>query len=403
MNWPFFLCLLSICSRGGLEMIVPKSLAYAISILGFFGFLLWFYIDGKAMLKIRIPVFLVSLVVMLASLLSLLSAQINGLESIYSIFIVYPIVIVGSFLIFYSVTPTYISRPGVEMAVTCLIIILFVMAMLQQFKIIDLPGATPAYGIPGDLARPSSLTGSYLHYPLVMVLLGVFLQSLKQKTSLVAILAFSSVFVAFSRSGMMLVATHCLLIFLYGVFNDTLRFRVRSIMISLITIVVVLFISIWTGFAQVLFSRIISSFDVQGIGNGDRIAAWEHGLRVISESNLLFGSNFGMATNLTSNLVGAHSYVVESSFLQSLINFGIFGTLAFIAMFVFMALSLREIYMKLFFISVFLQSMIYQSTEVLPFILGLMLLSSLPNMVERPFSVRPTSSGFGPSGESKCL
>lgn len=45
-----------------------------------------------------------------------------------------------------------------------------------------------------NLNRPSSLTGSYLHYPLLMVVLGCFLYSVRGKLTFPAVLAFGSVF-----------------------------------------------------------------------------------------------------------------------------------------------------------------------------------------------------------------
>ena len=128
---------------------------------------------------------------------------------------------------------------------------------------------------------------------------------------------------------------------------------------------------------ELFWERLSSSFDEKGVGNDERINAWRHGVEVFSDSELWFGSNFGGATNLTSNLIGVESYVVESGVIQNLINFGIVGTLVFFLFFAYMYFYSRERIFRFFLLAFFFQSFVYQSTEVLPFILGVLFLRSI--------------------------
>lgn len=377
MNWALFFALLSICSRGGFEIVMPKPVAYLASLLGFYVGVLWFYLGNRMVFRARLPVLFLSLVFIFTSFISLFITFIDTTDLIYAVYIVYPIVITFSFFVFYSVRCEGMVLREIERSITVLILVLFSLATLQEFKLIDLPGATPAYGIPGNLVRPSSITGSYLHYPLIMVMLGVFLQVLKQRLSLVTLVAFASVFLAFSRSGMMLVLSHVALLMAHVLFTGRLRLSHKRLIYALLMLVAATVVLIMTGLVDILWARATSALDTQGIGNDDRIAAWTYGINVISDSNLLFGSNFGKATNLTANLTGAESYVVESGILQNMINFGFVGSLVFFGLFAYMYQVSSERYFRFFLIAMLLQSLVYQSTEVLPFILGVMFLRSL--------------------------
>ncbi len=356
---------------------MPKPLAYLASLLGFYVGVLCFYLGNGITFRARMPVLFLSLAFIFTSFISLSITLSSTPDLLYAVYVVYPVAIAFSFFVFYSVRCEGLVLREIERSIAVLILLLFILATLQEFRLIDLPGATPAYGIPGNLARPSSITGSYLHYPLIMVMLGVFLQVLKQRLSFVTLIAFASVFLAFSRSGMMLVLAYIALMMAHVLLTGRLRLSYRRLIYALLMLVVVVVILIITGLADILWARAVSALDTQGIGNDDRIAAWAFGMKVISESNLLFGSNFGMATNLTANLAGAKSYVVESSVLQNMVNFGFVGSLVFFGFFIYMYQISPERYFKFFLVSVLLQSLVYQSTEVLPFILGVMFLRSL--------------------------
>lgn len=329
MNYPLFFALLSICSRGLAECFLPKSLAYLFSLAGFLGGGVLFYCNCRPVLLFKPGVLLISTAFIISAICSLLFTLMGGADPAYAYYLVYPVAISSCFLIFYSIRLANVDLKRIEKSVSVLVLLLFVVATVQEFKFIDLPGATPAYGLPVDLARPSSLTGSYLHYPLIMVMLGVFIQALNQRLTFFSLLAFASVFLAFSRSGMMLVIVHFAFLLIHRFLSDSFRFTLKSVLVSFMVFFAFSGLLLISGFLELFWERFSSSFDEEGVGNDERINAWRHGLEVFSDSELWFGSNFGRATNLTSNLIGVESYVVESGVVQNLINFGIVGTLVF--------------------------------------------------------------------------
>ncbi|CAK9888114.1 MULTISPECIES: O-antigen ligase family protein [Pseudomonas] len=386
MNYSLFFALLSICSRGLAECFLPKSLSYLASLGSFFFFVICFYASCRPVLVLRPAAIIISIAFVISSIASLLFTLADGADSAYGFYLAYPIAISFFFLMFYSIKVKSVDLRKVERAVSALVLVLFVMATLQEFKVIDLPGATPAYGLPVDLARPSSLTGSYLHYPLIMVMLGVFLQAINQRVTFVSLIAFSSVFLAFSRSGMMLVFAHFSFLIVYNILTNGFRFSLKGLLVFYFSLLTGIVAMVASGFLELFIERISSSFDQQGVGNDDRIEAWRHGLEVFSSGDWWFGNNFGIATNLTANLVGADSYVVESAVLQNLINFGIVGSIIFFCFFGYMYFFSKERVFRFFLLAFIFQSLVYQSTEVLPFILGVLFLRSLD--IQRPASFR---------------
>lgn len=377
MNYPLFFALLSICSRGLAECFLPKSLAYLFSLAGFFLGGVLFYCSCRPVLLFKPKVLLISTAFIISAICSLLFTLAGGADPAYAYYLVYPVAISSSFLVFYSLRLANVDLKRVEKSVSVLVLLLFVVATVQEFKFIDLPGATPAYGLPVDLARPSSLTGSYLHYPLVMVMFGIFIQALNQRLTLFSLLAFASVFLAFSRSGMILVILHFTFLLAYKFLSESFRFSLKGVLVSFMGFFVFSGLLLISGFLELFWERLSSSFDEKGVGNDERINAWRHGVEVFSDSELWFGSNFGGATNLTSNLIGVESYVVESGVIQNLINFGIVGTLVFFLFFAYMYFYSRERIFRFFLLAFFFQSFVYQSTEVLPFILGVLFLRSI--------------------------
>lgn len=389
MYYSFFFAILFLFSRGGLEVFLDKKIAYMLSFLCFFVFLLIFAFKVKSRFKIKKSVLVLSFSFIVSSFFSVLFSYLNGIEVIYFSYMVYPLFISLFFLFCMCFDFRFVVKDKLFFSISLIVYVLFFMALMQQIKIIELPGSTPLYDFPLNLNRPSSLTGSYLHYPLLMVVLGCFLYSVRGKLTFPAVLAFGSVFVAFSRSGMMLVT----LIFFFQFVRQFLVVRfaldLKQYLKLMAFIVAFLFFSMY--FSDLLINmvqRFLSSFDAQGVGNDERIRAWLVGIKLAFDGNFIFGDKFGTVTNLTGNLFGSESTIVESGLLQNIINFGLIGTVIFYSFLIYIFIKVRLSLEKCFIIAFIFQSLIYQSTEVLPFITCVFLLVPLSLGVNRKSLVR---------------
>ena len=374
MYFSLFFALLFLVSRGLFELYVAKSMAYMISIIGFCLFLLPFYFKNIHLEKGLIERVYLVLFFLVCSLGSLLVSLSLGLNPVYSVYLIYPLVLSFTFLIAFSIVPESISRDKLSNSISLLIYILFLVALLQQLFLIDLPGVTYTFGV---LIRPSSLTGSYLHYPLIMALLAVILISLNRKLSFSSILALASSFIAFSRSGMMLVVLTTFFVVILYLFKGRVKVNFKSVFLFFSLVVPVFFLSFMMGWLDLILERMFSSVSTSSSGNEGRIEAWKIGFDIYTSTNLLIGEHFGTITNLTSNLTSAEANVVESGFIQNLINFGLLGTVAFYMLFIYIYLNALSVVERGFIIAFFAQSFVYQSIEVMPFIIGLIFLFSL--------------------------
>ncbi|MGV8844450.1 MAG: hypothetical protein ACOH2I_14790 [Pseudomonas sp.] len=260
-------------------------------------------------------------------------------------------------------------------SISLVAIILVGVATAQQFGLIDLPGATPLfYTFSILLERPSSLTGSYLHYPLVISLTGMILYALKGRVTLLSALCLASPFLVFSRSGMIFVMFVIVARILVAAYRNKFRKALYVYVAALMLITT--FALIYTNIYETIL-QVINSFGFSGLGNEGRFNAWARGLAIYSDTNLLLGEKFGEVTNLSSNLFDAKSTVVESGLLQNLINFGLLGTIAFYGIFLNNLTKHDSKITKLFVIAFLFQNLFYQSHEVVPFVFVLLLFLSV--------------------------
>ncbi|MCC4275241.1 O-antigen ligase family protein [Marinomonas communis] len=241
-------------------------------------------------------------------------------------------------------------------------------ASLEQLGLIVMPGSSYSeYGA----ARPASITGSYLHYPLIIVMISIFLYSWKKKVDFVVVVGFLAPFIAFSRSGMVLVVVSCFFIFFHGGGVKKMIFLLVAILFSCF------FFMVENPFSQ----RFMSIFDFSEAANNSRIYLWVQGIYQYANSPVFFGGYFGEVTNLTANFTESDPYVVESGVLQLLLNFGLLGLiLVFWMYFSFYPHVGRS--EKAFIIAFFIQSFVYQSIEVVPLILGLFLFLSVSRSIK---------------------
>ena len=354
-------------------MYVSKSTAYMISGIGFIFFLVPFYFNSsyfKAGIENRLT--LVALFLSF-SFMSFLGSITTYRDIVYGAYLIYPIAISAAFLFFYTVTPKQISKVKLHRSIASVALILFGFACLQQVGITKLPGETLTFT---DKIRPSSTTGSYLHYPLFMALLAAVLISIKKRVEFASMICLASVFIAFSRSGMMLVVLSFLFLAFYSFLKKRITFDKSEVILGF-CILVTLTLILYLGFFDLIIERMISSISLQSPGNDIRLEAWKRGLEIFASTNLLIGEHFGKVTNLTANLAEAESTVVESGFIQNLINFGLLGTIAFYSLFAYVYRDSTKIVEKCFMLAFFAQTFVYQSIEVFPYIIGLLFLFSL--------------------------
>lgn len=378
MYYSVLIAILGISSRGILQIFLGKTFAYISSIIVFYFFLFIFYKNlPKVKLSIKKEYILWGAGFLFVSIFSLLnSIVLEGEDNKYAIYIIYPIIISFSYVGFvYLFKNSSINRYKLYNSISTTIYILFVISVLEQLHLVEMPGESWTLGF---LIRPASFTGSYLHYPLVMFLLGAICYSLRRKFSISIILAYSSVFLAFSRSGMMLVCS--MLLFLFFKWSLLKRKKVGKLncFILFIFICILSIACIWfSDFIYDVFNRFGSSINLNSAGNVGRVDAWIKGIDMYSNSNLIIGQYFGAVTNLTHNLIDQKSIVVESSFLQCLLNFGLIGCALFYSIFVIAYKSTENKIYQTCIMAVFFQTFIYQSIEVMPFILIFLLSSSI--------------------------
>lgn len=368
-----FLALLFLFSRGLFEAFLDKSLAYIVSILGFALLYAIFLFRAKAKFRPRLRFILLALLFLVSSFISAFVTVYSGKDYVYLFYLIYPFSIC-CFLLFAFSFDFPVDLRKLHMVLSSLVVILLASAIAQQLQYLELPGATFTFG---HYVRPPSLTGSYLHYPLIMFLLGAIIHSIKNRLDIFSLLAFGGVFFAFSRSGMMLVIFYLIFIFWGWFLLGRLRVAAFDFYFFTITISVLLSIGWPIGLFELILQRMLSSLSSTSPGNDVRIEVWRYGWDIFVSGNIFFGENFGSKTNLMRNLTDLHAGVVESSFLQNLVNFGIIGTLIFYTIFLFLYRYSLSLKVKAFVFAFFCQSFVYQSIEVVPFIFGAFFLVSL--------------------------
>jgi hypothetical protein len=265
--------------------------------------------------------------------------------------------------------------------------ILGLVGLLQQLLIFpfELPGYTNLF----DVIRPPSLTGSYLHYPLIIaiaacncyvaVLAGMRLAMIPM--IFLAILTFAS----FSRSGMLI---------LFASFGLSMLFKrryfVRScgIIAGIFICIIIMGEQVDTGALSIL-DRVTSSVDIGSTGNDVRYGFWLTALDMLSPLNIFVGTYFGLVTNSAPDNIRAIYGIVESSPLQQILNIGFVGTIIYYHTFyrLIRGFPRRDHFSKFILAAAALQSLFYQSIEVIPFLVMIIntaiLSSSLQNEVSR--------------------
>ena len=375
MYLTLFLSILSVSSRGLFELFFDKGIAYLFSVGLFFLFYLAFILSQGARVVLGRWTLVICAFFMFSAACSALFSLVNGRDSVYTAYLIYPLSVVLVYVSFDAIRVDRLNLAKVYGAVAGAAAVLVSVAIAQQFGFISLPGATPLfYTFSTLLERPSSLTGSYLHYPLVIVLLGFVLYALKGRLTILSAICVAAPFYGFSRSGIVLVvvalAAEALIYMWRG--RASKRFYLYAPLAFSLGVVAVYYSDFYK-----LISQVFGSFGTSGIGNSGRFEAWILGAQIYSDGNLLLGEQFGEVTNLSRNMFDADSIVVESGLLQNLINFGLIGAISFYALFVryFFVPGYRLV--KIFIAAFLFQNLFYQSHEVVPFLFLILLFISL--------------------------
>ena len=333
-------------SRGYFQFLLEnKVLAYWISCLGFI-----LFSSQIIQIKIKKRDFLLLSAWLLSGAISIFITWLNwkdnyDISMIASIFYFFIMSVFICLLLFFS-TSDFADNLPINKAMLIFLFIgwlLYGVAVSQQFIVgLGFPGNSGFNGS-DPLTRPASLTGSYLHYPLVIFILGsILLQFSFFTTKVRKFIFFPTAFLfmlaplfAYSRSGVMLL---CFFLPFYGALFIRSNFSWRHVRFSsvvggiLITVIIVAVTAGILSFTHSIYiERALSSIDINAPGNSIRIQSWMQGLSLWWHGNIFFGEHTGLITNSVKNILHEKSFVVESSFIQQLCNFGLIGTVIFYA------------------------------------------------------------------------
>lgn len=253
---------------------------------------------------------------------------------------------------------------------------LFITALFEQLRFFKMPGHSYFF----VFIRPASLTGSFLHYPILMPLIGFILMQWGQETKkkgigISGMIFLSAPILTFSRSGVLILFITCLL-FCLSIFRRHLL-KGLIIVISALTFLggAILFQDSDSVVGRTV-NRFSQAANPEAKGNSWRIQTWLRVWEKWLDSNLLIGERTGQVTNSTGSLAASGSYVAESSLLQLLANFGLLGTLLFYGVLFYQKTQIAPSHTLLHhgFTACLFQTLVYQSIEVVAFITLLLLM-----------------------------
>jgi hypothetical protein len=363
----FALCVVTACSRGLLEAPLGKQAAYLVQVLAmvaFVGVCLTARGTTRPGHAQRLwAVYLFLLVALLsASYVAIFKASSAGwIYVAVMAFFVVTILVLGSRRVEDAgAVPVafWLGIAGVASVAT---------GLLQQRELLldVLPGSD--FASMGGLVRPSAMTGNYLHYPLfIAMLVFVFMEFWSSRKrpiyGLLAGLFAVAIVLSFSRMGVMILA------FGFAAYVFTTRSvstRVQYVYWGSAAFLAGVAVLSGTVYAE----RILSSLSLDGPGNEGRVTKWLLAVELWSDSPLVVGGWTGMYTNVTENFGGGSAGVVESGFLQQLVSFGVLGAALFYVILgqSIVAVDRSRSWLRAGLVGAVLQTFVYQSIEVIPF------------------------------------
>lgn len=367
--------LLTTVSRGVLELTIGKNGAYAVQFAVVVLFTVLLLVFGRPRRRGGTGWVLGTAYAFLA--IALISAwfslQINGID--------YSAIYVGVTLFYVGLLTVYVVfdfgvmrriMVGPSLAATGFLLV--GVAFIQQYGGYDkLPGGD--YGTFGSVLRPASLTGSFLHYPIVcaviaFVLIGIGAQTKRPIYVVFGAIAMLGVAVSLSRSGILILGVGL-------VAAMVLAGRIGAMLKIAMSIAAVAAVSSLLFPIGPLIDRTLSIFNSDGAGDATRIHIWAATIDKWLASPIVVGSHTGEYSNITANLAGIAGGVTESGLLQLLVSFGVLGMVAYYLLMLgtISALPKAPPWFVAVALACIVQSAVYQSIEVLPF---MVLFSMLP-------------------------
>ncbi|MBU3629313.1 O-antigen ligase [Polynucleobacter sp. AP-Reno-20A-A9] len=241
-------------------------------------------------------------------------------------------------------------------------ILLIFVALLQQLNLnfIDMPGGTT----PFEFIRPQSLTGSFLHYPLIisissLIFLDKYLKCKKLIFCVAYFISFAAVIFSLSRSGMFITILGSLLLY-FSNFRILIRNKVLNFLIIFSCIIIYN--------TEPIYDRLINATNIDSTGNDTRVSIWFGVLNKLQFSDLFIGSYFGLVSNSYRGNFDFGYSVPESSVLLLILNIGFIGCILTYIFFGSNYTSLKSKNAISCYIALITSTFFYQSIEVIPFI-----------------------------------
>lgn len=251
-----------------------------------------------------------------------------------------------------------------------------------------------------NIIRPTGITGSFLHFPLVMPLIGA-LTIRFEKNRVFKMIGFLFILIPFtsmSRSGMVIAFFILIALAIYGsrAFYHFIRQDIKkrygyiiAAAAALLTIILIaVFVPAVNKIAGLIWLRVS---DIGDMANTSRFKTWASHIGTYLKTNLVFGEYSGFSTNIVSNILGYNRLgeknlflggVPESGLLSILVSFGMAGVLSYYGIFIVQIIKLfrkKELLLGFALLGAAVQTLFYQSVEVLPFMFTLALIPLCAN------------------------
>ena len=204
---------------------------------------------------------------------------------------------------------------------------------------------------------------------------------------IVFLIGVTGVFLSLTRSGAMIIILAFLPYLCFKFYQKNLiNIKIKALFYLSFVLIFTIILGIYYFDLQFFFDRILSALNTKSAGNGDRVKAWLIGIDLLlTSNNILFGQYTGVITNATRTVTNTKSFVVESGTLQMLLNFGVVGFTSFYFILINIFSRIKKNHTFLYFVlfSCLCSTIVYQSIEVIPFIILLSLLSIISNNIKK--------------------
>ncbi len=395
-----FILLFIIFSRGLFEFLTgSKQAAFLVQFISTLAVLIFSaVISGFSIKNIKGAFFYFFIsftaVVVVSSIITLVRFGFVYEIAFYSAVMLYLFFIFSFFSMVSSREIIWIDRIAYSVLITGIILLAFAL-FETSIELTKFPGEAMSLGLHGNLYRPASFTGSYLHFPIIMPLFGaIVLRFIRQKRLKIFGLIFLIVpFLYFSRSGMV-ISVFALIGFLSATLFKTIRNKanlkiiIPSLSAILIAAIIILFIHPLRSYIVSMIDRVLIINDK---GNLTRYSIWSSAFLAFSKTHYFFGEYTGFSSNIINNFFNNGSMripssvgglVLESGFLELLVSYGLLGTIIYYGgMILAIASNIKrgEMLLSLTMAGAVIQTLFYQSVEILPFIFCFSIIQFMAN------------------------